>query len=82
MGFSYDVLPYMTVGFSYSTLAFYPDSDGGLENFFYNENSQFSLSLQFRPSALANQLRSARAEAAEAEAAGATAALNALPAVF
>lgn len=69
LGVSYDFTPYFTMGLSYNTLAFYPDSDGSLENFFYNENSQFSLSLQFRPAALVRVIRQNRDEEQSTEAA-------------
>ncbi len=62
MSVGYDITPYFTASIGYSTLAFYPDSDGTPEHLFYNENSQFSLSFQFRPAALIAQRRAAQAE--------------------
>ena len=57
LGFGYDVMSYMTLSFTYNALSFFPDSDGSFENFLWNENSSFSLSLQFRPAGLAGELR-------------------------
>ena len=57
LGVSYDLASYLTVGLSYSTLAFYPDSDATVENAFYNENSQLNLSVSFRPAALVVSLK-------------------------
>ncbi len=64
---SYDIFPYLTVGLNYSTLAVRPDSDGSVENWFYNENTTIGATLQFRPSAFVSSRRAAAA-AAEAEA--------------
>lgn len=55
---SWDFSSWLTASIGYSTLSFYPDSDGSFENFIYNENSQFNLGLSFRPGALTTQLRS------------------------
>ena len=68
-GFSvgYDVTSYMTLSLGYSTLAFYPDSEGGLENPFYNENTQISLGLQFRVDGLVVELKADDEEEATGE---------------
>ena len=73
----YDVTSYMTLSLGYSTLAFYPDSEGHNENPFYNENSQLSLTLQFRVDGMVVALKAddaeERAEQAAAQALQATA---------
>jgi len=75
--FGYDITTYMTLSLGYSTLAFHPDSEGEeseglpIENPFYNENSQLTLSLQFRVDGLVvhRMAKNAEAEAAAEEAA-------------
>ena len=57
IGFGYDLTSYLTASLSYSTLAIHPNTGGGIENPLWNENSTLSLSFQFRPSALAVELR-------------------------
>jgi hypothetical protein len=65
----WDWTSYLTTTIGYSTLSFYPDSDGSFENFIYNENSQFNLGVQFRPAALVTQIRASSSDEAQAAAA-------------
>lgn len=67
----WDWTSWLTTTLGYSTLSFYPDSDGSFENFIYNENSQFNLSVAFRPSALVSSLKAAEEESEEEVAAAA-----------
>jgi len=55
--FGYDVTSYMTMTLGYSTLAFHPDSEGGAESMFFNENTQVNLALQFRVDGMVVALR-------------------------
>ena len=67
----WDWTSWLTTTIGYNTLSFYPDSDGSFENFIYNENSQFNLSVAFRPSALISSLKAAEEESEEEVAAAA-----------
>lgn len=65
--FGYDVTSYMTMTLGYSTLAFHPDSEGGAESMFFNENTQVNLGLQFRVDGMVVALRAMADEAEEGD---------------
>ncbi len=68
--FGYDVTSYMTMTLGYSTLAFHPDSEGGAESMFFNENTQVNLAVQFRVDGLVVELqKEEEAEGGDEEAA-------------
>lgn len=61
----YDITPYFTATASYDTWAQHPDSDGGRENPFYNENTRFLFTLAIRLSGLYASVRDKRASRAQ-----------------
>jgi hypothetical protein len=71
----YDIKRWFTLALSYDVWAQHPDSDGGRENPFYNENSRLIFTLTFRADGLYASTRDKRGgEAQERGAAGQTAA--------
>lgn len=60
----YDVKRWLTVALSYDVWAQHPNSDGGRENPFYNENSRLIFTLTFRADGLYASTRDRRAAAA------------------
>ena len=58
----YDVQSWLTVTLGYSTTSIHPRPRGTQDNVFWNELSNISLGLQFRPSALYSQIQSDNAE--------------------
>ena len=64
----YDIKRWLTVALSYDVWAQHPDSDGGRENPFYNENSRLVFTLTFRADGLYASTRDKRAAAASSSA--------------
>ena len=60
----YDIERWLTLALSYDVWAQHPDSDGGRENPFYNENSRLIFTLTFRADGLYASMKDKRAEAA------------------
>ncbi len=60
----YDIKRWLTIALSYDVWAQHPDSDGGRENPFYNENSRLLITLTFRADGLYASLRDKRIERA------------------
>jgi hypothetical protein len=66
IGVSYDISSYLTIGLSYNTFSSWYNPNGSVRQPFYNVDSTFNLSLQFRPDFLATELRANReSESAE-----------------
>lgn len=66
----YDIKRWFTIALSYDVWAQHPDSDGGRENPFYNENSRLIFTLTFRTDGLYASVRDKRIEAAAASGTG------------
>jgi hypothetical protein len=64
----YDIKRWFTLALSYDVWAQHPDSDGGRENPFYNENSRLIFTLTFRADGLYASTKDKRAEAARSSA--------------
>jgi len=60
----YDIKRWFTIALSYDVWAEHPDSDGGRENPFYNENSRLIIGLTFRTDGLYASVRDKRIESA------------------
>ena len=60
----YDIKRWFTLALSYDVWSQHPDSDGGRENPFYNENARLIFTLTFRADGLCASTRDKRAEAA------------------
>lgn len=60
----YDIKRWFTLALSYDVWSQHPDSDGGRENPFYNENARLIFTLTFRADGLYASTRDKRAEAA------------------
>lgn len=58
----YDFTPYFSGGLSYDTWAAHPDSDGGRENVFYNENTRLIFTLTVRVDGMYASVRDKRAQ--------------------
>ncbi|MEM7137371.1 MAG: hypothetical protein AAF500_12365 [Myxococcota bacterium] len=58
----YDIKRWFTLALSYDVWAQYPDSDGTLENPFFNENSRVIITLTFRADGLYASVRDRRIE--------------------
>lgn len=56
----YDIKRWFTIALSYDVWAQHPDSDGGRENPFYNENSRLIIGLTFRTDGLYASVRDKR----------------------
>jgi hypothetical protein len=61
----YDIKRWFTLALSYDVWAQHPDSDGGRENPFYNENSRLIFTLTFRADGLYASTRDKRAGAGQ-----------------
>ncbi|MEM9728636.1 MAG: hypothetical protein AAF997_08630, partial [Myxococcota bacterium] len=61
----YDIKRWFTMALSYDVWAQYPDSDGGLENPFFNENSRLIVTLTLRTDGLYASVRDKRVEASK-----------------
>lgn len=64
----YDIKRWFTMALSYDTWAQYPDSDGTLENPFFNENSRLIVTLTFRTDGFYASVRDKRLEASRSRA--------------